>query len=144
MKKNNNSQNKVIEAAGGVIYTETSSGIKVAIIYRKEYDDWSLPKGKRDPGESWQETALREAREETGCPVKLKEFIGSTAYPVRAGPKVVLFWLMKTKNKKGCKLEPNKEVEMVKWISPGRALKLLDYKDERAIVRKAMQQLQNR
>jgi 8-oxo-dGTP pyrophosphatase MutT (NUDIX family) len=143
MKSNNNFKAKVVEAAGGVIWRKTSSGTKVAIIHRKRYNDWTLPKGKRESGESWQETALREAKEETGCPVKLGAFIGSTSYMVGNGPKVVLFWLMSTKNKHDCKLKPNNEVDRVKWVTPNSALKLLDYKDERAILRMAVKVLQN-
>ena len=132
----------VIEAAGGVIWRKASSGIKIAIIHRQRYDDWSLPKGKREPGESWQETALREAQEETGCPVKLGTFIGSASYTINGGrPKIVLFWLMSARNKKDCKLQPNNEVDRVKWVSPDRAQKLLTYKDERAILREAILKL---
>jgi 8-oxo-dGTP diphosphatase len=141
MHTKHNKLSDVIEAAGGVIWRKASSGIKIAIIHRHRYDDWSLPKGKREPGESWQETALREAQEETGCPVKLGAFVGSTTYTVNTRPKVVLFWLMRTTNKKDCKLEPNNEVDRVKWVSPDRAQKLLTYKDERAILRKAILRL---
>jgi 8-oxo-dGTP diphosphatase len=142
MKPNNNFDATVVEAAGGVIWRKTSSGIKIAIIHRKRYNDWTLPKGKRESGESWQETALREAEEETGCPVSLGAFIGSTSYLVSNRPKVVLFWLMSTKSKRDCRLEPNNEVDCVKWVSPSSALKLLNYKDERAILREATKLLQ--
>ncbi|MFM9127621.1 MAG: NUDIX domain-containing protein, partial [Solirubrobacterales bacterium] len=50
-----------IEAAGGVILRE---GL-VCVVHRGRYDDWSLPKGKLDVGESFEEAALREVREET-------------------------------------------------------------------------------
>jgi 8-oxo-dGTP diphosphatase len=130
-------RNKVIEAAGGVLWKETRSGRKLAIIHRTRYDDWSLPKGKREPGESWRATALREVQEETGCRPALGNFIGSAGYTINGGtPKVVLFWHMKAK--KGCKFIPNKEVDRLKWVSPKKALKKLHYKDERTIVRKAM------
>ena len=129
---------KVIEAAGGILWKETSSGFKLAIIHRKQYDDWSLPKGKREPGESWQETALREVREETGCRATLGEFIGSAAYAINGQtPKVVLFWHMTAKS--SCKFIPNSEVDKLKWVSPKNALKFLNYEDERAIVSKAME-----
>jgi 8-oxo-dGTP diphosphatase len=128
---------KVVEAAGGILWKETPSGRKLAIIHRKRYDDWSLPKGKREPGESWRETALREVQEETGCRPILGEFIGSAAYTINGNtPKVVLFWHMNVK--KDCVFIPNKEVDNLKWVSPKKALKLLHYKDECAIVRKAI------
>jgi 8-oxo-dGTP diphosphatase len=138
MKTVHNTHPEVIEAAGGIVWRETAAGIKVAIIHRNRYDDWSLPKGKRELGESWQDTALRETTEETGCPVKLGPFVGSTTYIVKKRPKVVLFWLMRRKNKDDCKFEPNHEVDHVKWVSPEKAAEILTYKDEREILRKAV------
>ncbi len=138
IKKTNQRQKKVIEAAGGILWKGTSSGRKLAIIHRQRYDDWSLPKGRREPGESWQETALREVWEETGCPATLGEFIGSTSYVINGQtPKVVLFWHMTVQ--KNCKFQPNEEVDRIKWVSPRKALKLLNYEDERRIVSKALQ-----
>ena len=129
----------VIEAAGGILWKKTASGKqKIAIIHRNRYNDWSLPKGKREPGETWQETALREVREEIGCQAQLGEFIGSTTYTLNenGAPKVVLFWQMTAPQ--NCEFQPNDEVDRAKWVSPKKALRLLSYKDERRIVRKAM------
>ena len=53
-----------------------------------------MPKGKLDPGESWQETALREVLEETACRAEIERFAGGTIYTVKGRPKVVLFWHM--------------------------------------------------
>jgi 8-oxo-dGTP diphosphatase len=140
MKTNRQDQAEVVEAAGGVLWRETSSGRKLAIIHRKRYDDWSLPKGKRESGERWEETALREVREETGCRPKLGKFIGSASYVINhhKTPKVVLFWHMYTKNE--CKFQPNNEVDRLKWVSPQKALKILSYKDERYIIQIATTQ----
>jgi 8-oxo-dGTP diphosphatase len=142
MKTNHQNQAKVVEAAGGVLWKETPAGRKLAIIHRQRYDDWSLPKGKRKPGESWQETALREVQEETGCHATLGKFIGSASYIINhhATPKVVLFWHMHVSKK--CGFQPNDEVDRIKWVSPTKALKILNYEDEREIVKKATQQLQ--
>ena len=140
MKNNYQHSTKVIEAAGGLLSKETPSGRKIAIIHRERYDDWALPKGKREPGESWQETALREVWEETGCRAVLGMFIGSASYALNGkSPKVVLFWHMTVQ--KNCKFHPNDEVDRIKWVSPKKALKMLSYKDERDIVLKATRQL---
>ena len=56
-----------IAAAGGVLVARDGEGrTKVAVIHRPKYMDWSLPKGKLEEGEGWQEAALREVQEETG------------------------------------------------------------------------------
>ena len=135
MKSSQNYTNEVVEAAGGVLWRETSSGSKIAIIHRKRYDDWSLPKGKREDGERWEETALREVKEETGCRLTLGKFIGSASYVINqdSTPKIVLFWHMYTKNEG--KFQPNDEVDRLKWVSPKKALKTLSYEDEREIIR---------
>jgi len=136
--KINQNYKKVVEAAGGILWKETSSGKKIAIIHRERYDDWTLPKGKREPGESWQDTALREVWEETGCQAILGDFIGSTSYTINghSTPKVVLFWQMTIR--KNCEFSPNDEVDQIKWLSPKKAIKQLTYKDERTILRKAI------
>ena len=49
-----------VEAAGCVV----RCGDRIAVIHRPRYDDWSLPKGKLDPGETFEEAAVREIHEE--------------------------------------------------------------------------------
>ena len=55
-----------VQAAGGVVWRRRDDQIQVLLVHRPKYDDWSLPKGKLEPGETHQEAALREVREETG------------------------------------------------------------------------------
>ena len=77
-----------IEAAGGVVIRDG----KVAVVHRDRYDDWSLPKGKLDKGESFEQAALREVLEETGLQVELGEELEPVSYVDQKGrPKVV--WL---------------------------------------------------
>ena len=80
-----------IQAAGGVVMRDG----RVAVVHRPRYDDWSLPKGKLDAGETFEQAALREVWEETG----LRCAAGARAarrcsYEVRDRPKVVRYWLM--------------------------------------------------
>ena len=134
MTKNNNIEAKVIEAAGGLLWNDTPHGRKLALIHRERYDDWTLPKGKREPGESWQETALREVWEETGCEAQLESFAGSTAYTVKGVAKVVLFWNMSIVEE--CKFKPNPEVDGMEWLAREDALGRMSYEGEREVVRR--------
>jgi 8-oxo-dGTP diphosphatase len=55
-----------VKASGGVVYRDGADGLEVLLVHRPRYDDWSLPKGKLDDGESWEDAAVREVEEETG------------------------------------------------------------------------------
>src|SRR5512133_4127659 len=110
-----------IQAAGGVV---TRDGL-VAVVHRPRYDDWSLPKGKLDEGESFEEAALREVWEETGLRVSLDQELPSVEYTVRDRPKRVRYWLMSVESDPG--FAPNDEVDELRWLSPRDAEALLTY-----------------
>ena len=75
----------VVRAAGGVLWRTGEDGtLQTALVHRPKYDDWSLPKGKPDPGEHLLETAVREVREETGLDVLVGRRSLRTRYAVRA------------------------------------------------------------
>lgn len=133
------SQPIVIEAAGGVLWRRSGDAAELAVIHRPRHQDWSLPKGKRDPGESWQQTALREVWEETGCRAAIERFAGGTIYTVRGRPKVVLFWHM-TVAEEG-RFEPNEEVDRLEWLTPAAALERLDYATERQLLTQSLEDL---
>ncbi|MBM3144566.1 MAG: NUDIX hydrolase [Chloroflexi bacterium] len=130
--ENENLTADVIEAAGGLLWRETPSGRELALIHRRKYDDWTLPKGKRDPGERWQDTALREVFEETGCRATLKSFAGSTAYTVKGVAKVVLFWNMETAEDGD--FQANDEVDRLVWLPVEKALLEMSHETERSLL----------
>ena len=74
---------QVSGAAGGVVLRDGC----VLLVHRPAYDDWTLPKGKLDPGESWQEAARREVEEETGLRCEPGEEVGRTFYDDRQRPR---------------------------------------------------------
>src|SRR6187397_3429516 len=95
-----------VKAAGGVV--RRSDGA-IAVVHRPRYDDWSLPKGKLDPGETWEEAALREVHEEIGFRCKLGRELPSTSYTDQKGrSKVVRYWLMEPEEGE---FTPNAEVD---------------------------------
>jgi 8-oxo-dGTP diphosphatase len=117
----------VIRAAGGVVVRDGS----VLLVHRRRYDDWSLPKGKLEPGETWEDAALREVREETGLSCELGAFLGSTTYAPAGVPKEVRWWLMSASGEAG----PSEEVDEVRWASPDEARELLSYDGERGLLK---------
>ncbi len=125
MTKKNKS---VIQAAGGIIWKKEGQEKKIAVVYCHKHNDWSLPKGKVDPGESWKEAALREVLEETGCVAKIKRYAGSISYLLDETPKVVLFWHMNIKAMNTEKM--NGEVDEIRWLTIKDATEILDYRDE--------------
>jgi 8-oxo-dGTP diphosphatase len=124
---------KPIGAAGGLLWRSAPAGLEIAVIHRSRYDDWSLPKGKLKPGESWRNAALREVKEETGFDARILGFAGAVAYEVASGPKVVKFWNMAMSG--GEQAAPDSgEVTEVSWLSPAEAIERLSYPLERAMV----------
>jgi ADP-ribose pyrophosphatase YjhB (NUDIX family) len=122
----------LIRAAGGVVWRSTLDGWKVAVIHRKRYGDWTLPKGKLRAGESFREAALREVKEETGCDAELRDLAGVIRYTVRGAPKVVLFWHMELVGEGT--FRPSEEVEQIEWLLPDEAIGILDYPAERDLL----------
>jgi 8-oxo-dGTP pyrophosphatase MutT (NUDIX family) len=117
-----------VEAAGGVVVRDG----RVLLVHRPRYDDWSFPKGKLEPGESFEEAALREVEEETGLRCRLVRELPSVEYPVKDRPKLVRYWLMEVEEDPG--FVPNDEVDEVRWQSPSEALPLLSYDRDRELL----------
>ena len=104
------------------------------VVHRPRYDDWSLPKGKVEPGESDEETAVREVEEETGYRCTLGEELTTVRYIDRKGrQKQVRFWKMQVTGE--IDWAPNEEVDERLWISPSVAATLLSYEADRELVR---------
>jgi 8-oxo-dGTP diphosphatase len=128
-----------IPAAGGVVVRVRKGRPQIAVIHRPRHKDWSLPKGKLDPGESFKEAAEREVREETGLKVELGKELPPVVYELRNGKtKLVRYWLMEPVRKGKAKFVPNDEVDELRWLEGDEAMDLLDYEHDRDLVRKAL------
>jgi 8-oxo-dGTP pyrophosphatase MutT (NUDIX family) len=114
-----------VQAAGGVVLRDG----RVAVVHRPRYDDWSLPKGKLDRGESFEDAALREVEEETGLRCRLVRELPAVQYRVRGRPKLVRYWAMEVEEE--TQFVPNDEVDEVRWLEPSEALALLSYDRDR-------------
>lgn len=119
-------------AAGGLVESDDGGEIKIAVIYRPRHDDWSLPKGHVDAGESLEEAALREVLEETGCTAEISEIVPPVSYLVNGQPKIVVYYRMKLIEQG--ELVPNEEVSDVEWLSPAEAKDRFAYDSERNLL----------
>jgi 8-oxo-dGTP pyrophosphatase MutT (NUDIX family) len=125
---------KPVRAAGGVVVRLRSDGSReVLLVHRPRYGDWTLPKGKAKAGESDEECALREVREETGLSCNLRRELASSEYLDRRNrPKVVRYWEMTPTA--GVPAGHN-EVDEVVWLPVAKARARLTYQRDKDVLR---------
>ena len=101
-------------------------------MHRPKYDDWTLPKGKAEPGESDEDCARREVEEETGLRCELGEHLADVGYIDRQGrPKTARYWAMRPL---AGRFVPGDEVDETRWLPVGEAIELLSYaRDEKVL-----------
>ena len=115
-----------VHAAGGVPWRHAADGsLEVVVVHRPRYDDWSFPKGKLDPGETFEQAAVRELAEETGYAVDLGAELPAVTYLDRTGrSKVVRWWAVTVL---GGAFAPNDEVDQLAWMPVDAAAAILTY-----------------
>ncbi|WP_333620028.1 NUDIX hydrolase [Dietzia sp.] len=122
-------------AAGAVLYRmDDAAGLTVAVVHRPRYDDWSLPKGKVDEGETLSTAAVRELEEETGHRSILGQYIGTSSYQLTNGAKKsVWYWAARST---GGEFVPSDECEALEWLPVADATERVSYElDERVLAR---------
>ena len=127
---------ELIEAAGVVLVRQGPDGPEVAVVHRPHRSDWSLPKGKLQPGERHDVAAVRETLEETGVRCALGPSLGHRRYHVEGQPKRVHYWratVLETTPR-----DPDAEVDEVRWLRRKAAKTLLTYDDDRRLVDDAL------
>jgi 8-oxo-dGTP pyrophosphatase MutT (NUDIX family)/phosphohistidine phosphatase SixA len=130
---------KAVSAAGAVLWRprHDEEGVEVALIHRPRYDDWSLPKGKVDSGETEPVTAVREVFEETGHRAHLGRRIAAVSYPIEQGIKKVRYWAARST---GGEFTPNHEVDQLLWLPVSAAMKKVAYPQDRKVLRRFAKQ----
>ena len=135
-------------SAGGVVYRSVGGRVETVLCGRDNPIRWSLAKGTPDPGETMEQTALREVREETGLEVRIEEPIRSIDYwfadresDVRYH-KTVHFYLMTPIGGHTGQHDP--EFDVVQWFPSDEALATLAYANEADVLRKALELIAQR
>ncbi len=139
---------KFLVSSGGVVYRQHNGSLETVLCGRSEPIRWSLAKGTPDPGESLEQTALREVREETGLEVELSGSLGSIEYwfadrdsDVRYH-KTVHFYLMLPTGGDTAQHDP--EFDVVEWFPVNDALEAMAYDNEAGVLRRALAVIEQR
>ncbi len=127
-------------AAGGVVLRHGEHGVEVAVLGRVNDRSWVFPKGTPNEGESLEETALREVREETGLEVRILRPLGLMTYSFAAGServyKTVHFFLMEATG--GDTSLHDSEYDEVRWVAVPEARRMLTFDTYRDVLDRAL------
>ena len=127
-----------ILAGGAVVMRSGPRGVEVLLVHRPRYTDWSVPKGKVDPGETVPAAAVREVWEETRVRIRLGTPLDTRRYDVDGRPKRVFYWTATALE--SVKRAPDREVDVVSWLPVKSALHRLTHEADRQLVRQALEQ----
>ncbi|MGC0363416.1 8-oxo-dGTP pyrophosphatase MutT (NUDIX family) [Rhodococcus sp. 27YEA15] len=127
-----------IFAAGAVLWRKSPADdrtVEIAVVHRPKYDDWSFPKGKLDPGETFIGAAVREVEEETSVTGRFGRNLGTVTYPIPGHRKLkrVEYWAAEAVRGS---FEPNNEVDVLLWLPISEVADQLSYPMDRMILRR--------
>ena len=125
----------MIRAAGGVVRRD---GL-IAVVHRPEHDDWSLPKGKLEPGEDDATAAVREVREETGRDAVIERDLGTVSYEVASSRSKTVRWYLMTASAGA--IDTADDVDDVRWLAPDGVEEILTYATDRDVLARAREYL---
>lgn len=119
-------------AAGGAVWRLVDGRVELLLARRDSHDDWTLPKGKLDEGETLRACALREVEEETGLRCETHDRLSVVTYTdARARTKAVVYWIMTVVDGS---FVPNDEVQAVGWFDLASARGALTYHHDVVLV----------
>ena len=136
-------------SCGGVVIHDG----KVLLLYKNQngrYMGWVLPKGTVEPGETYQQTALREVKEETNSDAEIVKYIGKTQYTFRGNEDIVsktVHWYLMVTDSFDCKPQDEEFFVDAGFYKQHEASYLLKFHDEKQMMRRAFMeynQLQTR
>ena len=124
----------MVRAAGGIVWRAApGGGPEIVLVHRDRYDDWTFPKGKLDPGETWEQAAVREVFEETGIVPVLGPEVASTEYVDSKGrPKQARYWAMAVAADTG--FAPDDEISAREWVHVDDVPTRLTYDRDTAVI----------
>lgn len=120
-------------AAGALVWREKKDRIEVLLVHRPRYDDWTIPKGKLDPGETFPAAAVREVAEETGYRVRLHRPLPPSVYRLTDGrTKMVHYWVATVRSRVAPGPKNKREIDEVRWVDLDTCERLLTREGDRA------------
>lgn len=123
---------RVVRAGGGAVWRRGPAGLDVVVVHRPHYDDWTLPKGKAEPGESDEDAAKREVQEEAGVEVDLGPELPAVHYIDRKGrPKIARYWAMTVRS--GA-VRADNEIDRAEWTPLAEARAMLSYERDHLVL----------
>ncbi|MDO5662066.1 MAG: NUDIX hydrolase [Brachybacterium sp.] len=113
-------------AAGALLWRDGEDGIEVLLVHRPRYDDWSIPKGKLDAGETFPAAAVREVAEETGYQIRLHRPLPPSVYLLPDGrTKLVQYWSATVRSRIASGPDNPKEIDEVRWVALDQADRMI-------------------
>ena len=133
---------RIAVSAGGLVIRAVGGQPEIVVGRRRRERDgyvWSLPKGTPEEGETREETALREVREESGLEVRILSYFDAISYSfVRTGERIektVYYYIMEAIG--GSFEQYDKEFDELRWVRMDEAVRLLDFQTESGLVQRA-------
>ena len=132
------------KSCGAIVYRKFHGNTEILLIKHVNSGHWSFPKGHVEEGETEEETALREVKEETGIDILVDTSFRETVqyYPRKDTQKIVVYFLGKARNYDFVPQE--EEIAAIKWVEIGNAAAMLTYENDKTIVAKAKVEIKNK
>jgi len=125
---------EIVRSAGGIVTRDHP--LEILLVHNAKHNEWTLPKGHVEEGESLEETALREVLEESACLCSLGEKLATLRYLDRSGkPKEVHFWKMDLVESR--RFTANDEIDDIRWLAFAKAKRTLTFKTDKLLLKRA-------